>query len=60
MRAEILCFRIHKASKTPPQFAFLGRFFMYSVCALGDKGANHAIYLLKVQLVQMMQQLGRV
>ncbi|WP_444908005.1 alpha-hydroxy acid oxidase [Microbulbifer sp. SSSA008] len=39
-------------------FCFLGRFFMYSVCALGNEGANHAIYLLKAQLTQVMQQIG--
>ncbi|WP_020415248.1 alpha-hydroxy acid oxidase [Microbulbifer sp. VTAC004] len=40
------------------QFSFLGRFFMYSVCALGKEGADHAIYLLKAQLTQIMQQVG--
>ncbi|WP_444897002.1 alpha-hydroxy acid oxidase [Microbulbifer sp. SSSA005] len=39
-------------------FCFLGRFFMYSVCALGNEGANHAIYLLKAQMMQVMQQVG--
>ncbi|WHI46877.1 alpha-hydroxy acid oxidase [Microbulbifer sp. TRSA001] len=40
------------------KFCFLGRFFMYSVCALAEKGGDHAIYLLKAQLTQVMQQVG--
>lgn len=37
-------------------FAFLGRTFMYSVAALGNKGGDHAISLLKTQLQQVMEQ----
>ena len=37
---------------------FLGRGFMYGVAALGDRGADHVAELLKVQLHQVMQQLG--
>jgi L-lactate dehydrogenase (cytochrome) len=37
-------------------FTFLGRTFMYSVAALGHKGGNHAIDLLKTQLQQLMDQ----
>ncbi len=37
-------------------FTFLGRTFMYSVAALGDKGGQHAIALLKTQLQQVMEQ----
>ncbi|MEM9832999.1 MAG: alpha-hydroxy acid oxidase [Bacteroidota bacterium] len=37
-------------------FTFLGRTFMYSVAALGDKGGNHAIGMLKTQLQQVMEQ----
>ncbi|MCL1124838.1 alpha-hydroxy acid oxidase [Shewanella surugensis] len=40
------------------QFTFLGRLFMYSVCALGDEGGQHAIAMLKAQLTQVMQQVG--
>ncbi|WP_299491376.1 alpha-hydroxy acid oxidase [uncultured Shewanella sp.] len=40
------------------QFTFLGRLFMYSVCALGDEGGQHAIAMLKAQLTQIMQQVG--
>ncbi len=38
-------------------FAFLGRTFMYSVAALGSKGGDHAISLLKTQLQQVMEQI---
>lgn len=37
-------------------FTFLGRTFMYSVAALGNKGGDHAIGLLKTQLQQVMEQ----
>ncbi|MEQ8238584.1 MAG: alpha-hydroxy acid oxidase [Cyclobacteriaceae bacterium] len=37
-------------------FSFLGRTFMYSVAALGSKGGDHAIGLLKTQLQQIMEQ----
>lgn len=38
-------------------FTFMGRTFMYSVAALGSKGGDHAIGLLKTQLQQVMEQL---
>lgn len=38
------------------EFAFLGRSFMYSVAALGNKGGDHIMSLLKTQLLQVMQQ----
>ena len=37
-------------------FTFLGRTFMYSVSALGARGGDHAISLLKTQLQQVMEQ----
>ena len=37
-------------------FTFLGRTFMYSVAALGARGGDHAISLLKTQLQQVMEQ----
>lgn len=37
-------------------FTFLGRTFMYSVAALGSRGGDHAISLLKTQLQQVMEQ----
>lgn len=41
---------------TGAAFTFLGRTFMYSVAALGSKGGDHAISLLKTQLQQVMEQ----
>lgn len=40
------------------QFTFMGRSFMYGVAALGDKGADHTIAILKIQLKQVMDQVG--
>lgn len=37
-------------------FTFLGRTFMYSVAALGNKGGDHAIGMLKTQLQQVLEQ----
>ena len=39
-------------------FTFLGRSFMYGVSALGQKGGNHTISILKTQFQQVMEQLG--
>lgn len=38
-------------------FAFLGRSFMYGVAALGNKGGDHTISILKTQLQQVMEQI---
>jgi L-lactate dehydrogenase (cytochrome) len=38
------------------KFTFLGRPFMYGVAALGKKGGNHTIAVLKAQLQQLMEQ----
>lgn len=38
-------------------FSFLGRSFMYGVGALGDKGGDHTIAMLKMQLQQVLEQL---
>ena len=40
------------------EFTFLGRSFMYGVAALGSKGGEHTIGLLKTQLQQVMEQVG--
>jgi len=40
------------------EFTFLGRTFMYGVGALGDKGGNHTMSMLKTQLKQVMDQVG--
>lgn len=37
---------------------FLGRAFVYGVAALGEQGGIHTINMLKMQLEQVMQQLG--
>lgn len=39
-------------------FTFLGRSFMYGVCALGTRGGGHSISLLKAQFQQIMEQVG--
>ena len=39
-------------------FTFLGRSFMYGVAALGKRGGNHTISILKTQLQQVMEQVG--
>jgi L-lactate dehydrogenase (cytochrome) len=48
---------IARAMACGADFTFLGRTFMYSVAALGDKGGQHAIAMLKIQLKQVMEQL---
>ena len=40
------------------EFTFMGRPFMYSVGALGDKGGNHVMAMMKRQLQQVLEQLG--
>lgn len=39
-------------------FSFMGRTFMYGVSALGKKGGNHTITMLKTQLMQVMEQMS--
>ena len=39
-------------------FSFMGRTFMYGVSALGRKGGNHTIAMLKTQLTQVMEQMS--
>ena len=36
----------------------MGRTFMYGVSALGKKGGNHTISMLKQQLTQVMEQMS--
>jgi L-lactate dehydrogenase (cytochrome) len=38
-------------------FTFMGRSFMYGVGALGEKGGDHTISMLKTQFRQVMEQL---
>jgi L-lactate dehydrogenase (cytochrome) len=40
------------------EFTFLGRSFMYGVAALGEEGGDHVMSLLKIQLKQVMEQVG--
>lgn len=40
------------------KFAFLGRSFMYGVGALGSRGGDHTITMLKRQLQQVMEQVA--
>ncbi len=39
------------------KFTFLGRPFMYGTAALGEKGGDHTINILKTQFQQVMDQL---
>ena len=39
------------------RFTFMGRSFMYGVSALGTKGGDHTISLLKTELQQIMEQI---
>ena len=39
------------------EFTFMGRSFMYGVSALGKKGGDHTISLIKTQLQQVMEQI---
>ncbi len=39
------------------QFTFLGRPFMYGVAALGSRGGNHVMAMMKMQLQQILEQL---
>ncbi|WP_108424489.1 alpha-hydroxy acid oxidase [Flagellimonas amoyensis] len=39
------------------EFTFMGRSFMYGAAALGTKGGDHTMSILKVQLQQIMDQL---
>ena len=48
---------IARAMASGAKFTFLGRAFMYGVAALGNKGADHTIDILKTQFKQVMDQL---
>ena len=48
---------IARALASGADFTFLGRSFMYGTCALGNKGGNHTISILKTQLQQVMDQI---
>lgn len=48
---------IARAMATGAKFTFMGRSFMYGTAALGSKGGDHTISILKTQLQQIMEQL---
>lgn len=48
---------IARALACDAEFTFLGRTFMYAVAALGNEGGQHAIAMLKVQLLKLMEQI---
>ncbi len=49
---------IARAYALGADFTFSGRSFMYGLCALGDKGAQHVVSIMSEQLVTVMHQLG--
>ena len=49
---------IARAMASGADFTFMGRSFMYGVGALGTKGGNHTISLIKTELQQVMEQIG--
>ena len=48
---------VARAMASGAKFTFMGRSFMYGVSALGKRGGNHTISLLKTELQQVMEQL---
>lgn len=48
---------IARAIACGSKFTFMGRSFMYGVSALGNKGGDHTMSLLKIQFQQTMEQL---
>ncbi|MDT0675870.1 alpha-hydroxy acid oxidase [Autumnicola musiva] len=48
---------IARAIACGAKFTFMGRSFMYGVGALGNKGGDHTISMMKTQFKQVMEQL---
>lgn len=48
---------IARAIACGAKFTFMGRSFMYGAAALGDKGGDHTIEILKIQFKQVLDQL---
>ncbi|TYA84352.1 alpha-hydroxy acid oxidase [Seonamhaeicola marinus] len=48
---------IARAMASGAEFTFMGRSFMYGVGALGKKGGNHTISMLKREVQQVMEQI---
>ena len=49
---------IARALALGADFAFTGRSFMYGLCALGTRGAEHVVSMFEQQLMSVMHQLG--
>jgi|TARA_B100000315_G_C14555879_1_gene578110 L-lactate dehydrogenase (cytochrome) len=49
---------VARAMARGADFVFLGRAFMYGVAALGEAGAAHAVELLRLELEQILGQIG--
>ncbi|WP_418262546.1 alpha-hydroxy acid oxidase [Flavobacterium faecale] len=49
---------VARAMACGAKFTFMGRSFMYGVAALGKKGGDHTMSLLKTELQQVMEQLN--
>ena len=47
---------VARALASGAEFTFLGRTFMYGVSALGERGGDHTMSILKTQLQQVMEQ----
>jgi len=48
---------IARSLATGAKFTFMGRSFMYGMAALGTKGGDHTMTIIKTQLQQVMEQL---
>ncbi len=48
---------VARAMASGAHFTFMGRSFMYGVGALGTKGGDHTIQMIKTQFKQIMEQL---
>lgn len=48
---------IARAIASGASFTFMGRSFMYGTAALGKKGGDHTMHLIKAELQQVMEQL---
>lgn len=48
---------VARAIASGASFTFMGRPFMYGTAALGKKGGDHTMHLLKAELQQVMEQL---
>jgi L-lactate dehydrogenase (cytochrome) len=48
---------VARAISCGAKFTFMGRSFVYGTAALGNKGVDHTIGMLKTQFKQVMDQL---